>query len=186
MQKLRAAAIGGIVVRNLVPVAGMVLLGWSAPYLLLLYYVDTLVSLAAVFLLLFTYVKELGVDVRDAAELPKILTAVVLMTLVIGAVFGFPVLLVSMITHAAFDDIELRWGLLGQLLFGCMGFLTMSAEMRRASDPAARVKKRFAFVMARWIAVFTACIFVPWGPLLVAVYAGASAWLEIRPPEGPP
>src|SRR4051812_11816078 len=127
VQKLRMGAIGGISGRKLAPGAGVVVLGRSAPYLLLVYYVDTLVSLSAVFLLLLTYLKELGVDVRDAAQLPKVGTAVLLMTLVIGAVFGFPVLLVSMITQAAFDDVNLRWGLLGQLLFGCVSFLTMSA-----------------------------------------------------------
>ena len=186
MDKLRAAAIGGIVVRNLVPVAGMLFLGWSAPYLLLLYYADTLASLATVFMLVFMYAKGLGVDASDPAQIPTIFVAVAGMTVAVGAVFGFPILLVSMVQGETFRDQDLRIGLLVQLLFGCVTFLTMSREMRRAADPEPLIKARLAFVMARWVAVFVACLTIPWGPLLVAVYAGASAWLEIRPPKPPP
>jgi type IV secretory pathway VirB2 component (pilin) len=52
--------IASLVSRNLVPVAGVLLLGWSAPDLLVLYYLDTILGLAVVVLLIARHVTGLG------------------------------------------------------------------------------------------------------------------------------
>jgi hypothetical protein len=186
MHVLHAAALGGIVLRNLVPVAGMVLFGWSGLYLLLLYYADTLVSLAAVFTLLFMYGKDMPFDRDDPKQLVGVAFAVLVLTGFFGAVFGMPVLITSMMDDAHLDDQDLRLGLLVQALVGCVMFLTMSGEMRRSTDPERSIRARFGFVTTRWVVVFATAAFIPWAPLMILAYAGASAWLEIRPlPDKP-
>ena len=52
--------IAALLSRNLVPVAGVLLLGWSAPDLLVLYYLDTVLGLAVVVLLVARHITGLG------------------------------------------------------------------------------------------------------------------------------
>ena len=185
--RLRAAAIAGIVVRNVVPVVGMVAYGWRAPHLVLLYYVDTMVSVATVFTLLFMYGKDMPLDPRDPKQLAGAVVGLLALVAVFGFVFGMPLLFVSMMDTIEWGDEDLRVGLLVQLLLGCTTFLTMSHELRVAKDPELLIRARWGYVTMRWVAVFAVGTFIPWAPLLVVAYVVASAWLEIRPlPDTPP
>lgn len=47
---LSPPAVASLIARNLVPIGGVIFLGWSAPNLLAPYFVDTTLSLAAVLL----------------------------------------------------------------------------------------------------------------------------------------
>lgn len=186
LHRLRAAAIAGIVVRNVVPVVGMVAYGWRAPHLVLLYYVDTMVSIASVFTLLFMYGKDMPLDPRQPKQLAGAVVGLLALVGVFGAVFGMPLLFVSMMDTIEWSDEDLRVGLLVQLLLGCTAFLTMSRELRVAKDPELLIRARWGYVTMRWFAVFAVGTFVPWAPLLVISYVVASAWLEIRPPPADP
>ena len=182
---MRAAAIAGIVARNVVPVAGMVAYGWRAAPLVALYYVDTMVSIASVFTLLFMYGKDMPFDRTRPKDIAAIALSIAILTAVFGFVFGMPLLFVGAIEDLALDE-PLQAALLVQLLFACFAFLTMSAELRRSSDPEKLIKMRWAYISIRWAAVFGACTFIPWAPVLVVTYVVASIWLEVRPPPPAP
>ena len=49
-----------LVARNLVPVAGVLFLGWSAPDLLVLYFVDTVLAIASLLLLVAVCLTGIG------------------------------------------------------------------------------------------------------------------------------
>ena len=52
--------VASLIARNLVPVAGLVFLDWSAPDLLVLYFVDTVLSIASLLLLVAVYLTGIG------------------------------------------------------------------------------------------------------------------------------
>lgn len=185
--KLRTAAIAGIVARNVMPVIGMTFLDWRAAHLVVLYFADTMLGIAAIFTLLFMYAKDMPYDRLKPKDLVGVVLAICLLTGIFALVFGMPLLFVSATDTIDWGDDDLRLGLLVQLLFGLVTFLTMSAEMRRAADPETLLRARWGYVTMRWVAVFAMCAFVPWAPLLILAYVGASIWLEIRPlpPEAP-
>ena len=180
-------AVAGIALRNAVPVAGMIVSGFGAGEIVLLYYVDTLASLAAVFALVMMYVKGVGADPDKPLGALNIVLATGFITAIFAFVCAMPVIIVNGTDGIDWKSDALRLALLVQLLFASTGFLTMSGEMRRVPDSQARLKARFGYVFARWIAVFAVCTTIPWAPLLVLTYVVASIWLEIRPiaPDAP-
>jgi len=54
------ANIASLIARNLVPAVGVLFLGWSAGNLLVLYYLDTILSAAVVMLLIARHITGLG------------------------------------------------------------------------------------------------------------------------------
>ena len=62
-------AIGRIVARNLVPVAGILALDWSASTVLLLYFVDTMLSIGVIFAGLMSWLGRGSVEDRWASRL---------------------------------------------------------------------------------------------------------------------
>ena len=57
---LSPPAIASLISGNLVPVAGVLFLGWSAANLLLLYYLDTILEFAVVVLLIARHITGMG------------------------------------------------------------------------------------------------------------------------------
>jgi hypothetical protein len=165
----------------------MIVSGFHAGEIVLLYYVDTLASIATVFALIMTYVKGMGVDPNKPLGALNIAFATVFITAIFGIVCAIPLVVAATTDPIDWSSEQLRLALLVQLLFASTGFLTMSREIRVAPDRDARLKARFAYVFVRWIAVFAVCTTIPWAPLLVLTYVVASVWLEIRPipPDAP-
>lgn len=98
---LNWTAIGGIALRNAVPVAGMIVSGFRAGEIVLLYYVDTIASIATVFALIMMYVKGMGVD----ASKPLGALNIAFSTAFITAIFAF-VCAMPLAIAAATDGID--------------------------------------------------------------------------------
>jgi hypothetical protein len=193
------ADVTSIVCRNLVPVAGVLLLGWSAPNLLALYYVDTLFALAALLLLVMAHVT--GFDGRGAARVSAGLWArgaagAVLGALVIGVALGVPLFMVlaeyRWSPTAALVDSGFATGLAIQAMVSAWQFVQAHRELDVRTDDVRVLKRRTGFLFARWMALLIAAMTgLPGvlGPriggfLLVAVYAGASVYFERFPDRG--
>src|SRR3954471_20027209 len=113
--------IANIVVRNLVPLGGILFLGWSAPTVLVLYFADTMFAFAVMFAGLAhsfsSAAKEDGWAARVNGEVGAVAVAIFLAAFV-AIPLGMPVffmLLGSQVTFASLlEDPAFRAGLLLQ------------------------------------------------------------------------
>ena len=99
---LNPVAIGQIVARNLVPIVGVIAFGWSAVNVLLLYFVDTMLSMGVMFAGLASYFtrqsSEDGIAARINGEAGAIAVAVFL-CLFIAVPLGMPLVFVGAMSH---------------------------------------------------------------------------------------
>jgi hypothetical protein len=188
------AAVASLIARNLVPVGGVIFLGWSASNLLVLYFVDTALALAAILLLLVAHVTGLGG--KPLAGIVGWVKAV-FWTLVAAILIALPLSVPVLILLAQFDwsplaafaDRGFIAGLVLQTLTSIYGFIQMQQVFGSRAEAEAILKPRTIFVFARWFALVVAAILLPatvFGPriggaLVLLVYAGASVWFELFP-----
>jgi hypothetical protein len=182
----RALGIALIVATNAVPVIGMVFLGWRADRLVLLYFLDTMVSVVAVLTLGAIYSKEMwGGERRTLKNALGMVFAIPILAGVLALPLSLPVFAMagfSMDALQALDDHAFRIGLLAQLFMAAMDFIRTAWEVRKGADCDATLKSRLAVVLLRWVAVFAVGLTVSWAPLLIIAYVAASVYFEIRPP----
>jgi len=99
---LNPIAIGQIVARNVVPIVGVIAFGWSAVNVLLLYFVDTMLSMGVMFAALASYFtrqsSDDGVAARINGEAGAIAVAVFL-CLFIAVPLGMPLVFVGAMSH---------------------------------------------------------------------------------------
>ena len=184
-----------LVSRNLVPVAGMVFLGWNPVNLVVLYFADYLLDLVACFLMLLLLdpeVREAARKVEGAGDWAKtifgILIAAVFLLAAFAFVFGMPVFFAaaSEIDYHVLDDPGFFKAVGIHLMFASFNFLVayrFLRELRRAHPEFridAAVKGRFEYVTGRWLAVYVAGLFLPFAPfLMVVAYCAATIYSEI-------
>ncbi len=191
---LSPPAVASLIARNLVPIGGVIFLGWSAPNLLVLYFVDTTLSLAAVLLLVVERITGLGgKPVAGVVGWVKATLGALFAAAVVALPLGVPVVILlaqfDWSPVAAFGDRGFREGLLLQALTSVYGFMQAQRELATRAEAEAMLKRRSIFIFARWIAVVVAAIVLPaelFGPriggtLILLVYAGASVWFELFP-----
>lgn len=201
--KLNAAA---LIARNLVPVVGVLLLGWSAAKLILVYFVDTLLTFAALFALaVITIMREPLPPERKGKTwtLGERIGLVGFGSLIFSAVLAFPLglplfmfgILRELSWHGVMDDRELHWALLIQaalvLWFFAQNYFVVAAQSRARGH----LRERFGFAFIRWfiilLAIYVTTALLPiewWSPLrwirgvtLIAAYAVATIYLELWP-----
>jgi len=164
----------------------MVFLSWKADRMVALYFIDTMVSVFSVFALGLLYSKELREnEPRTLKNALAMVIALPVLTGVLALPLSLPVFAMtgfSMKALLALDDPVFRLGLLAQLLLAAMDFFRTAWQVRKSADCDALLKSRFAYVLLRWVAVFAVGLSVPWAPLLIVAYVGASIYFEIRPP----
>ena len=131
-----------------------------------------------------------GWAARVNGEVGMIGGAVFLM-LVIAVPLGIP--LVFMLGgrfdwRAVLDDSNLQVGLLWQCIAAFWSYVELYRALRHATPDQLRLKRRFALVFLRWIAlVFVAFLGVGFvlgrysALFFVAIYVGVSIWAEIAP-----
>jgi len=186
--------IAQVIARNIVPLAGIVLLGWNAQNVLIVYFADTMLTLAVLFAgVLRHFAPPIENDswaARVNGEVGMIGGAVFLM-LVIAVPLGLPLLFMlggRFEWHPVLDDSNLKFGLVWQCIAAFWSYLKLYRALRYATPEQLQLKRRFALVFLRWIAlVFVAFFGV--GLLLgrysalffVAIYIGVSIWAEIAP-----
>jgi len=193
---LNPIAIGQIVARNVVPIVGVIAFGWSAVNVLLLYFVDTMLSMGVMFAGLASYftrqASEDGVAARINGEAGAIVVAVFLCAF-IAVPLGMPLVFVGAMSHwegftALWRDQSLLAGIAWQVVAAVWSYWALWQELRYRTPEEVRLKRRFALVMLRWFVIIVA-VYLPIGFLfgrflpfvLVVLYAGTTIFVEIAP-----
>jgi hypothetical protein len=196
--------VAAVVVRNLVPIAGVLFLHWSAGNLLIVYFADTLASFFAVSVLaagrLSTIEKQDGPAwYRRLSTGLQLAGSGAILTVIIGLVpFGFLAFMLFMqdfVWQFALHDRDLWIGVGAQF---CAAVTMLLREYRRieaATDADRIIRARFGLVFMRWVAVcvvffgaaellqpqrggMLAALF---GFVLVLAYAITTIFMELQP-----
>lgn len=188
--------LAGLITRNLAPVFGVLLLGWSAPNLLALYFIDTLLAFGAVLLLVMGHVTGLGAG-RDRPDSllqwlhagAATLFVLPLLAIPLGMPLYFLFMEFGVSLRAMLSDTSFIYGVWAQVLFSVHGTLAAHRGFSQRGDAETVLKRRSQFILARWMAVIFVSMtgFVPLlGPLIggvvmLLVYAMASIYLDLFP-----
>ena len=188
------AGVAQIVARNVVPLAGILFFQWSAPNVLILYFLDTLLSMAVIFAGVaktFAPPTKEGIAARINAEGGYILAALFaagIIAIPLGMPVGIALATSEFSFRMAIYDGSLRNGLIIQCVLSLWSYIELRRALATYTREQLQLKRRFAFVFLRWIAVLMACYFVLdliGGDLavylLIAVYIGASIFAEVAP-----
>lgn len=183
------------VVRNLVPLGGILFLGWSATNILLLYFLDTLLAMAVMFAGLARHfspaLADDGIAARVNGEVGVVAVAL-LLACIIAIPLGMP--LFMMLAAARTDwrevlaDPGFRAGLVMQAIAAFWSCLGLYRALRTHAPEQLRLKRRFSLVLLRWVvllmAMYSGLVFL-FGrfaaAILVAVYAGTSIVIDVAP-----
>ena len=183
-----------VIARNIVPLAGIVFLGWNAQNVLIVYFADTLLTLGVLFAGVLRHfappIENDGWAARVNGEVGMIGGAVFLM-LAIAVPLGIPLFFMlggRFDWRAVLDDSNLQVGLLWQCIAAFWSYVELYGALRHATPDQLRLKRRFALVLLRWMAL-VAVAFLGVGFILgrysalffVAIYIGVSIWAEIAP-----
>lgn len=189
-------AAGQVVARNLVPVIGILAFGWSASTVLLLYFVDTMLSIGVIFAGLMSWFGRGSVEDRWSSRLNAeagYVAGAAFVTAFIAVPLGMPLVFVGAWAgwgdvKALFADPALQAGIAWQVVAAVGSYAGLWRELHFRSPEELRVKRRFSLVFLRWIAVLMVVyspilgLFGRFGPLvLVIVYAGVSVVAEVAP-----
>lgn len=187
-------AIAQIIARNIVPLAGIVFLGWSAQNVLVIYFADTMLTMAVIFAGVLRKfappIEDDGWAARLNGEVGMVGGGVFLMVAV-AVPLGLPLLFMlggNFDLRALLDDRSLLAGLAWQCVAALWSYLELYRALRTATPEQLQLKRRFALVLLRWMALvmvsylgvgfvagrFAALIFV-------AIYVGVSIWAELAP-----
>jgi hypothetical protein len=190
--------VSSLIARNLVPVAGVLFLGWSAPDLLVLYFVDTVLAIASLLLLVAVYLTGIG-NVRrtrpfgGGMDWVKVAAVSLLGGVLIGLPFGVPLYILladfGWSPVAAFSSQTFVYGMAMQAFISGMECIRAYLELAGRDDVDQVLKRRTGFVFARWMVVLIAAmtglpgVFGPkfGGIVVLLAYAGATVYFEIFP-----
>ena len=188
--------IANIVTRNLVPIAGVLFFHWSAPNLLILYFVDTLLAMMVLIAgLMYHLLPPTASDTW--ADRINNGAGYVLGAVFVGAILAIPLgMPVAILVFGAgghtlraiLDDNGFLVGLGMQAAASLVSFRDLIAALRNHTPEDLRLKRRFAILFLRWFCVIGISMtpFVYWfgrfGALLVVVaYAGLTIFTEVNP-----
>lgn len=197
--------LAAIVGDNVVPIAGVLLLGWKAANLVVIYFAGFLLDIAACLLLLWKLAPDRPVLDGTGTPAGRLKAAlamglgVLVLLAVFAFVFGMPVMAVihgdpGITVKGLLADRGFVMAIAVHMLMAAHGFFQVHRDLaaRMRADPAfgpvAPVRRRFAFVTSRWVVVLAASFFLAIPVVLVIAYCAASIWFEMRPPaagEGP-
>jgi len=190
--------IASLIARNLVPVAGVLFLGWSAPDLLVLYFVDTVLAIASLLILVAVYLTGIGPVKRTrpfggGMDWVKVAAVSLVGGVLIGLPFGVPMYILlddfGWSPVAALSNQSFVYGLAMQAFISGMDCIRAYRELAGRGDVDQLLKHRTGFVFARWMVVLIAAMtglpgtFGPklGGIVVLLVYAGATVYFEIFP-----
>lgn len=185
-----------IVVRNAVPIVGLVFFHWSAANLLSLYFIDTLLAIAVIAAGFFYHQFPAEEAPGLAARINTIAGyagGAAFIALLFAVPLGMPIfILVFGVNQVSFLDMLRDHGFLVgvglQTIASLVSFRDLVAALRKYSPDQLALKRRFAFVFLRWFGTMMAA-FVPvtfllgrYGPLLlVVVYIALTIYAELLP-----
>jgi len=187
--------IANTVARNIVPLAGILFLAWSAPAILVLYFADTMLAMAVMFAGLMRYlmppVRDEGWAARANGEAGAVAGALAIAA-VIAVPLGVPVIFMvagsEVTVESLLGDPAFRAGLVMQAIAAVWSGAALYRALATHTPDELRLKRRFALVMLRWLVLLmvtytgVAFLFGNWAPFVfVAVYAATSIVIDIAP-----
>ena len=187
--------IANAIARNVVPLAGVLFFGWSAANILLLYLLDTLLMMAVMFAGLARHLvppaASEGVAARVNAEAGYVAAALFLAAFM-AVPLGMPLFILfamNDVTWASvFGDPMFRSGLVLQAIAAFWSGVGLYRALRTHTPEELRLKRQFALVFLRWIAVLMVWylgigfLFGRFAPVVfIAVYAAATVMIEVAP-----
>lgn len=176
-----------IVARNVVSLGDVLLLGWDARNVLLLYFVDTVLMMAVIFAGLAGAFLPNGALARrkqfthGAGLVIPVTIAIVAVTLpfVLGNRFEW---------RSVIDEPALRISILWQAIAALWSCLDLVRALRESTPEELKLERRFGLVLSRWLTTVLVAVVIPtdwFGPhvstILVARYLLQSIWLEVAP-----
>jgi hypothetical protein len=187
-------AVTQLVARNIAPLAGILLFGWSAQNVLLLYFVDTLLAMAVIFAGVLRHfsppVENDGVAARLDSE-AGVVGGALFLALAMAIPLGVPLMFMlggNVDWHALRNDPSLVGGLAWQVAAAGASYVELYRALRTATPEQLRLKRRFALVFMRWLALIVLAmsgigvLFGRHGALMfVALYGAVSIWAEVAP-----
>ena len=183
----KAFWIAHVVSRNIVPLGGVLLLGWGARNVLILYFVDTVLAMMVIFAGLGGAFLQSG-DSSRRARFANGAGHVIPVTIVIVAVTLPFVLGGNFAWRNAIDDPALGIGILWQGIAALWSCRDLVRALRTSTPEKLHLERRFGLVLSRWLTMaFLAILglddwFGPAGSaVLVAVYVVLSIWVELAP-----
>jgi hypothetical protein len=188
------SSLASLITANLAPIVGILLLGWSPVAILVLYFIDTLLGLGVVMLLVMLHItgNAQGKRFSGFQDWAQGIGALCFL----GAIFAFPLSLPLWFIGpgniaAEFErpDEGLLYAILLQTALSAYAAVRMDRDLKSREDDDRVLVRRGLYVMARWVILFIAIgtgfvemLGARWGAfVLVAIYAGASVYFELRP-----
>ena len=194
--RLSPMEVVNLVLRNIVPIVGVVFFHWSAANLLILYFIDTLLAFTVIAAGLLYSQFPAEEAPGFAARLNTIVgyaAGSLFIALILAIPLGMPVfILVFGVGSVSFLDMlrdqGFQVGLGLQAVASLISFRDLVVALRRYTPEQLGLKRRFAFVMLRWLGTIMAA-YVPvtfllgrYAPLLlIAVYIGLTIFAELMP-----
>ncbi|HVF65946.1 MAG TPA: hypothetical protein VNE58_18320 [Casimicrobiaceae bacterium] len=189
----RTGAAAQTIARNIMPLAGIVLLGWNAQNVLILYFADTLLAMAVLFagvILAFNpIIRDDGVAARLNSEV-GVIGGAAFLALVMAVPLGVPLffMLGGRFDWQDLTDPALLAGLGWQCAAACWSYASLYRALHHATPESLQLKRRFAMVLLRWMALVMVAFFGvgfllgPFSALVfVAIYIAVSLWAELAP-----
>jgi Family of unknown function (DUF6498) len=193
---LAPAELVNLVLRNIVPIVGLLFYHWSAANLLILYFVDTLLAFAVI-IAGFLYSEFPAEEAPGlAARLNTIAgyaAGAFFVVLILAVPLGMPIfILVFGVGGASFGDMlserGFQVGLGLQAIASLVSFRDLTVALRRYTKEELGLKRRFGLVLLRWIGTLVAA-YLPftsllgrYAPLLlVVVYIALTIFAELLP-----
>jgi hypothetical protein len=194
--RLSPTQIVNLVLRNVVPIVGLVFLHWSAANLLILYFIDTLLAftvIAAGFLYSQFPAEEAPGFAARLNAIVGYAAGSLFIALILAIPLGMPIfILVFGVGDVSFLDMlrdqGFQVGLGLQAVASLISFRDLVVALRRYTPEQLGLKRRFTFVMLRWLGTMLAA-YLPitfllgrFGPLLlVVVYIALTIYAELLP-----
>lgn len=182
------------VLRNLIPIFGILFLGWSAQNLIVLYFVDTLASIWALITGLAFNLPDFQNATSFGMRLKTLGTVVfvgIFLTGFMAVPMGVPLFIYTQIVdwdwHAALDSQDFIYGLVSIVALSFISMIRLYQDIARVTPDKYDGKSAFGLIFLRWIVVLVILYTVgfllgPFGAyLLVIGYAAATVASEIFP-----
>lgn len=185
--------VANVAARNAVPLVGILFGGWSAANVVVLYFLDTLLSLGVIFGGLAKALSPSNGTFAGRIRMEITCAFVALLLCTVFAVpLGVPVGIVLATSDfsftAALSDRSLRIGALVQCAIAAWSYVELRRALASHSPSDLRLKQRFGIILVRWAAILGACyVGLYFGPnravllLLVVTYVAVSIVAEVAP-----
>lgn len=177
----RAEALATLLLRTVVPVAGVLFLGQDVKRLATLYVVDTWLALTMVFGLLGVhFMHERSAPSTSFERITTWASGWLLggaLATFFMAVAGLPLFFFVRDWRVLFADTTFLALLASHITASLIAFAREAAVMRGESDHALRLRHRFEMIFVRWLAVFVVLLMV--APILVRFWPAAPAFLLV-------